>query len=89
VLEDVGRRPFTDAEQAHAKAPLDDDPLISYGCTLLLAVLSSSWVGLLQIGTFFAMDLASSSTITQEVLGWTPTGPTLLEDLDSGSYFRD
>ena len=41
------------------------------------------------IGTFFAMDLASSSTITQELLGWTPTGPTLLEDLDSGSYFRD
>jgi nucleoside-diphosphate-sugar epimerase len=40
------------------------------------------------IGTFFAMDLSSSSTITQEMLGWTPTGPTLLEDLASGSYFR-
>jgi nucleoside-diphosphate-sugar epimerase len=40
------------------------------------------------LGTFFAMDLASSSTITQELLGWTPTGPTLLEDLESGSYFR-
>jgi nucleoside-diphosphate-sugar epimerase len=40
------------------------------------------------IGAFFAMDLASSSVITQELLGWTPTGPTLLEDLQSGSYFR-
>jgi nucleoside-diphosphate-sugar epimerase len=40
------------------------------------------------IGAFFAMDLSSSSTITQELLGWTPTGPTLLEDLESGSYFR-
>jgi nucleoside-diphosphate-sugar epimerase len=40
------------------------------------------------IGNFFAMDLASTSTITQELLGWTPTGPTLLEDLASGSYFR-
>jgi nucleoside-diphosphate-sugar epimerase len=40
------------------------------------------------IGTFFAMDLSSSSTITQELLGWTPTGPTLLEDLEGGSYFR-
>ena len=41
------------------------------------------------VGTFFAMDLASSSTITQELLGWTPTGPTLLEDLEGGSYFHD
>lgn len=40
------------------------------------------------VGTFFGMDLASSSVITQELLGWTPTGPTLLEDLASGSYFR-
>ncbi len=41
------------------------------------------------VGTFFAMDLSSSSTLTQELLDWTPTGPTLLEDLASGSYFRD
>ena len=39
------------------------------------------------IGTFFAMDMASSSTLTQELLGWTPTGPTLLEDLADGAYF--
>jgi nucleoside-diphosphate-sugar epimerase len=40
------------------------------------------------IGVFFAMDLPASSTLTRELLGWTPTGPTLLEDLDAGSYFR-
>ncbi|HUX70766.1 MAG TPA: SDR family oxidoreductase [Cellulomonadaceae bacterium] len=40
------------------------------------------------LGTFFAMDLSSSSALTQELLGWKPTGPTLLEDLASGSYFR-
>jgi len=40
------------------------------------------------LGAFFGMDLAASSTLTQELLGWTPTGPTLLEDLDSGVYFR-
>jgi len=40
------------------------------------------------VGAFFAMDLASSSTLTQELLGWAPTGPTLLDDLTSGSYFR-
>ena len=50
VLDDVRARPFTDEERTRARAPLDGDPLISYGCTLLLAVLTPSWVGLLQIG---------------------------------------
>jgi hypothetical protein len=38
------------------------------------------------IGTFFAMDLSATSTVTRELLGWTPTGPTLIEDLDAGAY---
>ena len=38
------------------------------------------------IGRFFAMDLAATSTATRELLGWTPTGPTLIEDLDAGGY---
>ena len=38
------------------------------------------------IGTFFGMDLSATSTATQELLGWTPTGPTLLEDLDAREY---
>jgi nucleoside-diphosphate-sugar epimerase len=40
------------------------------------------------IGMFWAMDWPSSSADTQRLLGWTPTGPTLLEDLDSGVYTR-
>jgi len=40
------------------------------------------------LGAFFAMDLSSTSAITQDVLGWTPGGATLLEDLAAGSYFR-
>ena len=40
------------------------------------------------LGTFFAMDLSSTSAITQDLLGWTPGGATLLEDLAAGSYFR-
>lgn len=40
------------------------------------------------IGTFFGMDLAATSTMTRELLGWTPTGPTLIEDLDAGAYSR-
>jgi nucleoside-diphosphate-sugar epimerase len=38
------------------------------------------------IGTFFAMDLAATSTVTQQLLGWAPAGPTLIEDIDAGGY---
>ena len=38
------------------------------------------------IGAFFAMDLTATSIGTRELLGWTPTGPTLLEDLRAGAY---
>jgi nucleoside-diphosphate-sugar epimerase len=38
------------------------------------------------IGTFFGMDLSATSTITRELLGWEPTGPTLIEDLNAGAY---
>jgi nucleoside-diphosphate-sugar epimerase len=38
------------------------------------------------IGTFFGMDLAATSAATRELLGWAPTGPTLIEDLDAGAY---
>ncbi|GAA4794704.1 SDR family oxidoreductase [Streptomyces ziwulingensis] len=40
------------------------------------------------IGGFFTMDAAVSSARTRELLGWTPTGPTLLEDIDAGAYGR-
>jgi nucleoside-diphosphate-sugar epimerase len=39
------------------------------------------------IGAFFAFDIPASSTLTQELLGWTPSGPTLIQDLDAGAYF--
>jgi nucleoside-diphosphate-sugar epimerase len=38
------------------------------------------------IGGFFAMDLTATSTATRELLGWTPGGPTLIEDLTAGAY---
>jgi len=40
------------------------------------------------IGAFFGRDVPASSALTQERLGWTPTGPTLLDDLADGHYFR-
>jgi nucleoside-diphosphate-sugar epimerase len=38
------------------------------------------------IGRFFALDMSARSALTQERWGWTPTGPTLAEDLGSGAY---
>jgi nucleoside-diphosphate-sugar epimerase len=32
-------------------------------------------------------DMPASSTITQELLGWQPTHPGLIEDIDQGHYF--
>ena len=38
------------------------------------------------LGMFFSFDLPTSSALTQTKYGWTPSGPTLLEDLNSGVY---
>ena len=38
------------------------------------------------IGGFFSSDMASSSAATQRLLEWTPTGPTLIDDIDGGAY---
>ena len=38
------------------------------------------------IGTFFSMDLSATSAATRELLGWTPSGPTLVEDIEAGAY---
>lgn len=39
------------------------------------------------MGAFFGADAPASSALTRSLLDWQPTGPTLLEDLASGSYF--
>lgn len=40
------------------------------------------------LGHFVGLDSPADNTITRELLGWEPTGPTLLEDLAGGHYFR-
>jgi hypothetical protein len=37
---------------------------------------------------FVSIDIPASSARTQELLGWRPTRPGLLEDLDRGRYFE-
>ncbi len=41
------------------------------------------------LGPFFGLDSPASSTHTQELLGWTPEGPGLIADLDTGHYFTE
>jgi nucleoside-diphosphate-sugar epimerase len=38
------------------------------------------------LGTIFAVDQPSSGALTSERLGWNPTHPSLLEDLETGDY---
>lgn len=38
------------------------------------------------LGTMFAIDQPSSSALTRRRFGWNPTGPSLLEDLQTGHY---
>ena len=38
------------------------------------------------ISGFFGMELSASSERTRELLGWTPTGPGLVDDIAAGAY---
>lgn len=38
------------------------------------------------IGFFFGMEVSATSTRTRQLLDWTPTGPTLLDDIAAGAY---
>jgi nucleoside-diphosphate-sugar epimerase len=40
------------------------------------------------MGAFIGTDSPASSELTQELLGWQPVQPGLIEDLDQGHYFR-
>jgi hypothetical protein len=40
------------------------------------------------LGTFFSMDLPSTSARTRERIGWEPVEPGLIADLAEGHYFQ-
>ena len=40
------------------------------------------------LGFFMGLDMPASSALTQEQLGWHPTGPGLISDLDNMRYFE-
>jgi nucleoside-diphosphate-sugar epimerase len=41
------------------------------------------------LGGFLAADSPASSALTQELMGWHPTHPGLIADLELGHYFRE
>jgi nucleoside-diphosphate-sugar epimerase len=41
------------------------------------------------LGGFLGIDGPASSALTRELLGWQPTQPGLIDDLEKGHYFRD
>lgn len=38
------------------------------------------------VARFFGLDMSASSARTRELLDWTPSGPTLIEDILAGAY---
>jgi nucleoside-diphosphate-sugar epimerase len=40
------------------------------------------------LGRFLGVDCPASNALTREMLGWQPTHPGLIEDLDMGHYFE-
>ena len=40
------------------------------------------------LGHFVALDSPATAAATRELLGWEPTGPSLLEDLEQDHYYR-
>ena len=41
------------------------------------------------LAAFLAIDVRASSQVTRQLLGWQPTHPDLIPDLDQGHYFRE
>ncbi len=39
------------------------------------------------LGAFWALDSPSSAHLTRDLLGWQPTRPGLIADLQHGRYF--
>jgi nucleoside-diphosphate-sugar epimerase len=70
--EGVPVREIAEAIGRHLNLPAPSLPAEEFG-GMLVHVLST--------------DMPASSTITQELLGWRPTHPGLIEDIEQGHYF--
>ena len=69
VAAHLEANPFLAEEHVTAAANLDDDPPIAYGSTLILAVLTPSDIGLLQIGDGDALVVGADGSVVDPVPG--------------------
>ena len=73
--EGVPTRAIAEAMGRHLDLPVEsvaaEDAMTHFG-----------WLGLI-----WSLDAPTSSALTQTRLGWQPTGPGLLDDLEAGHYF--
>jgi nucleoside-diphosphate-sugar epimerase len=69
--EGVPIREITEAIGRHLNLPARSLPAEEFGGTLV----------------HLSTDMPASSTITQELLGWRPTYPGLMDDIEQGHYF--
>ena len=70
--EGVPVREIAEAIGRHLSVPAKSLPAEEFGGTLV---------------PLLSRDMPASSTITRELLGWQPTHPGLIEDIDQGHYF--
>ena len=75
--EGVPTRAIAEAIGRHLDLPVESIPAED-------AMTHFGWMGLI-----WAVDVPTASAWTQAQLGWQPTGPGLLEDLEAGHYFED
>jgi nucleoside-diphosphate-sugar epimerase len=70
--EGVPVREIAEAIGRHLNLPVRSLPAEDFGAPL---------------APLLGIDMPASSTITQELLGWKPTHPGLIEDIEQGHYF--
>ncbi|GAA4399689.1 SDR family oxidoreductase [Tsukamurella soli] len=70
--EGVTTRDIAEAIGRHLNLPARSVPAADFGVPL---------------GPLLGTDMPASSAITRELLGWTPTRPGLIADIDQGHYF--
>lgn len=70
--EGVPVRDIAEAIARHLGVPAESRPAEEFGMPL---------------SALLATDMPASSALTQQLLGWTPTHPGLIEDIEAGHYF--
>jgi nucleoside-diphosphate-sugar epimerase len=82
VLHAVGEEgvPFREIAQAMGR---------HLGVPTASVTLADAFEQFAPLGPFVGLDAPASAHITRQMLGWEPTGPSLLDDLEQDHYYRE